>query len=70
VIETFERMARVVDRQNAGDPSYLDMAPNFQASIAFRAALGLVFHGLEEPNGYTEHVLARRRREFKARRQH
>lgn len=65
---TFERMAEVVDRQNEADRHYRKMAPNFAESIAFQAALDLVFDGLKEPNGYTEHALARRRREFKAKR--
>jgi malate synthase len=66
VRETFERMAKVVDGQNADDAAYQSMSPDLAASIAYQAALELVFGGRVQPNGYTEHILTRRRRERKA----
>ena len=66
VLATFKRMAKVVDRQNEGDASYEDMCDNFDTSIAFQAACALVFEGCEQPNGYTEPLLHRFRRQKKA----
>ena len=66
VTATFERMAAVVDQQNAADPLYRQMAENFQ-SVSFQAALDLALHGADQPSGYTEPLLHAARRKVKAR---
>jgi malate synthase len=66
VTSTFERMAVVVDQQNAGDPIYRPMAENYQ-SVAFQAALDLALKGADQPSGYTEPLLHAARRKVKAR---
>jgi malate synthase len=66
VNETLQRMAKVVDQQNANDPLYTPMSPNFEASSAYRAARDLVFKGLVQPSGYTEPLLHAWRLKVKA----
>ena len=65
VLKAFDKMAKVVDKQNAGDEKYITMSGN-ENSIAFKAAKELVFDGTNQPSGYTEPILHKRRLEFKS----
>jgi malate synthase len=65
VIESLKKMAQIVDEQNANDPSYQKMSINYKTSIAFLAAMDLIFEGRKQPSGYTEPLLHKRRKEIK-----
>jgi malate synthase len=65
-MDALERMAKVVDQQNAGEPGYEPMSDNLESSVAFQAACDLVFKGRDEASGYTEGILTLRRRQYTA----
>ena len=66
VIEVLKKMAKIVDNQNKNDPDYQKMSDNFENSVAFSAALDLIFKGRVQPSGYTEPLLHKKRLERKA----
>ena len=68
VRQTFARMAKIVDLQNASDPAYRPISSNLDSNIAYQAGLELVLQGRNQPNGYTEFILHRSRKQFKAQR--